>query len=105
MNIYNIWCQPKDGVKAEEFISKMHRFLGALQNTGKMKTYRITRMKLGFRSLELPEFHVMMEFESMQDMDDAMTIVINDETVDHEHVSFNTLVDGDFIHHALYRDV
>lgn len=105
MNIYNIWCQPKEGVTADEFVSRMRIFLDALTAKGKMKSYRISRMKLGFRSLELPEFHVMIDFETMQDMDDAMDIVIGDETVDESHVSFNSLVDGEFIHHALYRDV
>ena len=69
-----------------------------------MLTYRITRMKLGFRSMNLPEFRIDMEFENMQQLDDAMKITINDKDVDKVHVGFNTYVDVDTIQHFLYRD-
>ena len=69
-----------------------------------MITYRITRMKLGFRSMDLPEFRIDMEFESMQHLDDAMTITVADKGVDQVHVGFNQYVDTDTIQHFLYRD-
>ena len=69
-----------------------------------MLTYRITRCKLGFRSMNLPEFRIDMEFENMQQLDDAMTITINDKNVDKVHVGFNQFVDVDTIQHFLYRD-
>ena len=61
-------------------------------------------MKLGFRSMDLPEFRIDMEFNSMQDLDDAMTITIADKDVDKVHVGFNQYVDTDTIQHFLYRD-
>ena len=69
-----------------------------------MITYRITRMKLGFRSMDLPEFRIDMEFENMQQLDDAMTMTIADKNVDKVHVGFNQYVDVDTIQHFLYRD-
>jgi len=69
-----------------------------------MATYRITRMKLGFRSMDLPEFRIDMEFESMQQLDDAMTITIAEKEVDQVHVGFNQYVDVETIQHFLYRD-
>ena len=69
-----------------------------------MDTYRITRMKLGFRSMDLPEFRIDMEFKSMQQLDDAMTITIADKDVDKVHVGFNQYVDQETIQHFLYRD-
>ena len=70
-----------------------------------MKSYILTRAKLGFRSMDLPEFHVMMEFDNMQQLDDAMPSVIrNEEHIDEDHVSFNSLVDTETIQHFLYRD-
>ena len=39
----------------------------------RMNCYRLTRSKLGFRSMDMPEFHIMMEFDNMQQLDDAMT--------------------------------
>ena len=66
---------------------------------------RLTRAKLGFRSMNLPEFHVMMEFDNMQQLDNAMTSVIrNEEKIDESHVAFNQLVDQETIQHFLYRD-
>jgi hypothetical protein len=82
----------------------MKLFLDKLVDHGKMSTYRITRMKLGFRSMDLPEFRIDMEFNTMQALDDAMTITIADKRVDEVHVGFNRYVDVSTIQHFLYRD-
>ena len=104
MNIYTIYADHKDTVTAHEFVDKMSMFLDKLVEHGKMETYRITRMKLGFRSMDLPEFRIDMEFENMQALDDAMTITIADKEVDKVHVGFNQYVDVETIQHFLYRD-
>ena len=54
--------------------------------------------------MDLPEFRIDMEFKSMQQLDDAMTITIADKDVDEVHVGFNQYVDKDTIQHFLYRD-
>jgi len=61
-------------------------------------------MKLGFRSMDLPEFRIDMEFKNMQALDDAMTITIANKNVDQVHVGFNQYVDVNTIQHFLYRD-
>jgi ethanolamine utilization protein EutQ (cupin superfamily) len=104
VNIYTIYADHKDNITANEFVAKMKLFLEKLVKHGKMSTYRITRMKLGFRSMDLPEFRIDMEFDSMQDLDDAMTITISDKDVDKVHVGFNQYVDINTIQHFLYRD-
>jgi hypothetical protein len=105
MNYYHIWANHKDGVDARTFASKMKIFLDQLVDMKKMASYKLTRMKLGFRSIDLPEFHIVMEFETMQQLDDAMTAILeNQSNIDDVHVAFNQLVDGDTIQHALYRD-
>ena len=103
-NIYTIYADHKDNITAHEFVAKMSLFLDKLVEHKKMSTYRITRMKLGFRSMDLPEFRIDMEFENMQKLDDAMTITIADKDVDKVHVGFNQYVDVDTIQHFLYRD-
>ena len=46
-----------------------------------------------------------MEFDNMQQLDDAMTSILrNEKNIDESHVSFNKLVDKDTIQHFLYRD-
>jgi hypothetical protein len=54
--------------------------------------------------MDLPEFRIDMEFDSMQALDDAMTITISDKEVDKVHVGFNQYVNVDTIQHFLYRD-
>jgi len=104
VNIYTIYADHKDNITAHEFVAKMKLFLDKLVERKKMTTYRITRMKLGFRSMDLPEFRIDMEFENMQQLDDAMTITISDKNVDKVHVGFNQFVNVDTIQHFLYRD-
>ena len=103
-NIYTIYADHKENITANSFVFKMKLFLNKLVEQKKMLTYRITRMKLGFRSMDLPEFRIDMEFENMQQLDDAMTITVSDSEVDKVHVGFNQYVDVDTIQHFLYRD-
>mgnify|MGYP001452234961 CR=1 FL=1 len=63
-DIYTIYADHKDNIKAKDFVEKMSLFLDKLVKKEKMLTYRITRMKLGFRSMDLPEFRIDMEFKN-----------------------------------------
>ena len=104
-DIYHIWADHHKDVDAYDFANKMRKFLDGLVSMGKMENYRLTRAKLGFRSMDLPEFHIMMEFKNMQQLDDSMTSVLrNEKNIDESHVSFNRLVDKETIQHFLYRD-
>ena len=104
-NIYTIYADHKDNITAHEFVAKMSLFLDKLVEHKKMDTYRITRMKLGFRSMDMPEFRIDMEFKNMQALDDAMTRVVqNEDDIETEHVGFNQWVDVETIQHFLYRD-
>jgi hypothetical protein len=99
MNIYTIYADC-DG-DPHEFVTNMRKFLDSLPT---LQTYRITRCKLGFRSMDLPEFRIDMEFNTMQDLDDAMTHVVqNVDDIESKHVAFNSMVQ-DNIQHFLYRD-
>ncbi len=104
-DIYHIWCNPKEGVDATEFADKIRIFLGELVKAGKLESFRVMRMKLGFRSMDLPDFHIMMETRNMQQLDDAMSMVgRRTGELEGHHVSMNRLVDLATIQHALYRD-
>ena len=104
MNIYTIYADHKANITAHDFVAKMSLFLDKLVEHKKMTCYRITRMKLGFRSMDLPEFRIDMEFDNMQKLDDAMTITIADKEVDRVHIGLNQFVNVDTIQHFLYRD-
>ena len=103
-DIYHIFADHNADVTAIEFTTKMRKFLDQMVEMKRMNSYRLTRAKLGFRSMNLPEFHIMMEFDNMQQLDDAMTITVHDKSVDKVHVGFNQFVDVETIQHFLYRD-
>ena len=105
MDVYTIYADHSSETNAHEFCRLMRKFLDKMQDMGRIESHRITRMKLGFRSMDLPEFRIDMEFKNMQQLDDAMTSVVrNEEMIEGEHVGFNHLVDSDTIQHFLYRD-
>jgi len=105
MDVYTIYADHTEKTNAHEFARLMRKFLDKMQEMERIESYRITRMKLGFRSMDLPEFRIDMEFNNMQQLDDAMTSVIrNEEHIEGEHVGFNHLVDVNTIQHFLYRD-
>jgi|TARA_B100000902_G_C27214047_1_gene865998 hypothetical protein len=105
MDVYTIYADHSEDTDAHKFVTLMKKFLDKMVELGRMETYRITRMKLGFRSMDLPEFRIDMEFKSMQQLDDAMTSVIrNEQNIEGEHVGFNQLVNVETIQHFLYRD-
>lgn len=105
MDIYHIWADKDGDISDKDWIANMRSFLDHLVSEGKMETYRITRCKMGFRSIQdLPEWHIMMEFKNMAQMDEAFTRVVPQEgELEGKHRSFNQFV-GDNIQHALFRD-
>ena len=105
MDIYHVFADHTEETNAHDFTAKMRKFMDHMVAMGRMESYRLTRMKLGFRSMDMPEFHIMMEFKNMQQLDDAMTAILrNEESIEDDHTSFNQLVDVETIQHFLYRD-
>ena len=104
MDIYHIWADKEGHITDLEFVNNMKAFLEHLKSEGKMESYRITRCKMGFRSMDIPEWHIMMEFRNMAQMDAAFERVAPLEgELETKHRSFNQFVAGN-IQHALYRD-
>ena len=76
-DIYHIWEGKKKGITDLDFANNMRKFLLHLVNEGKMNSFSITGMKLGFRSIaDLPEWHMMMEFDNMAQLDKAFERVV-----------------------------
>jgi hypothetical protein len=105
MDIYTIWADKEDSITDLEFVNNMKGFLQHLVDEGKMESYRITRCKMGFRSIaDMPEFMILMEFTDMGQMDSAFKRVAPLEgELEQKHKSFNQFVKGN-IQHALFRD-
>ena len=104
-DIYHIWADKKKDISDLDFANNMRKFLQHLVDEGRMNSFRITRMKLGFRSIQdLPEWHMMMEFDNMAQLDEAFSRVVPRKgELEKEHISFNKFVENN-IQHALYRD-
>ena len=104
MDIYHIWADKEGDISDKDWVDNMKSFLDHLVTENKMQSYRITRCKMGFRSLDIPEWHIMMEFNNMAQLDSAFDRVAPLEgELEHKHKSFNQFVSGT-IQHALYRD-
>jgi hypothetical protein len=105
MDIYHIWANKAGEISDLEWVTNMKSFLQHLVDENKMVSYRITRCKMGFRSIaDMPEWHIMMEFKNMAQLDLAFERVAPLEgELEKKHQSFNQFVAGD-IQHALYRD-
>jgi len=105
MDIYHIWADKEGDISDIDWVNNMKKFLDHLVKEGKMVSYRVTRCKMGFRSIQdLPEWHIMMEFKDMHQMDLAFNRVAKREgLLEEKHHSFNTFVSGN-IQHALFRD-
>jgi hypothetical protein len=105
MNIYHIWCDKTPDISDLKWVENMRAFLDHLVQEDRMISYRITRCKMGFRGIaDLPEWHIMMEFTSMAQMDEAFERVVPQQgELEAKHTSFNQYIQGN-IQHALYRD-
>ena len=104
-DIYHIWADKRKDISDIDFANNMRKFLQHLVDEGKMNSFRVTRCKLGFRSIQdLPEWHMMMEFDNMAQLDKAFDRVVPRKgELEKEHISFNKFVENN-IQHALYRD-
>jgi len=104
MDIYHIWADKSGDITDTVWVNNMKGFLDHLVSENKMISYRITRCKMGFRSMDIPEWHIMMEFTDMAQMEKAFQRVapLSGE-LEQKHQSFNQFVSGN-IQHALYRD-
>ena len=65
MNIYHVWCDLKPGVSDKDFSVKLSGFLNGLQAEARIHSWRLMRCKLGLSPDGMPEFHIMIETETL----------------------------------------
>jgi hypothetical protein len=104
-DIYTIWADKEGDITDLDWVNGMKSFFDHLKSEGKMMDYRITRCKMGFRSIaDMPEWMILMEFRDMAQMDEAFKRVAPlAGELEVKHKSFNQFVSGT-IQHALFRD-
>src|SRR5258708_19539301 len=71
MEIYKAWCDLKPGVSDLEFSDRLAAYMDSLKNDGLMQGWRLMRRKLGLSAAPVGEFHLMMEFTGMAQLDQA----------------------------------
>jgi hypothetical protein len=105
MDIYHIWADKSSDISDIDWVNNMKGFLQHLVDEDKAVSYRVTRCKMGFRSIQdLPEWHIMIEFNDMTQLENAFKRVAPLEgELEEKHKSFNQFVSGN-IQHAYYRD-
>ena len=63
-DLYTIWANKEGDISDIDFVNNMRGFLQHLVDEGKMLSFRITRCKMGFRSVaDMPEWFIIMEFK------------------------------------------
>ena len=103
MDIYHVWADKKGDISDLEWVTNMRGFLDHLVSENKMVSYRITRCKMGFRSMNIPEWHIMMEFTDMAQLETAFKRVAPLEgELENKHRSFNQFAEN--LQHAYFRD-
>jgi hypothetical protein len=103
MDIYNAWFDLKPGVSDMEFSDRLTAYMDHLKNDGLMQGWRLMRRKLGLSAAPVGEFHLMMEFTGMAQLDQAFNRVSSRrEPVETVHFGVNSLVQN--VQFALYRD-
>ena len=103
MDLYHVWCNLKDGASDTEFAERSHDYLGHLKADGLIAGYRITRRKLGLGPPRLPEFHIVIEVEGLDQLDRAFgRVAARTDPVEGLHHAVNSLATDAIF--ALYRD-
>ena len=103
MDIYHIWCDLLPGMSDLEFADAVGAYLGQLRDGGRLRSFRLTRRKLGLGPKTIGEFHVMIEVDDLAMLDRAFAQVASRaEPVEQAHHAVNHMVKNAVF--ALYRD-
>ncbi|MGU9958250.1 MAG: DUF6614 family protein [Arenicellales bacterium WSBS_2016_MAG_OTU3] len=103
MNIYNIWCSLKPGVQDKDFVEAVDTYMARLKQQGLLETHRLMRRKLGLGPAAMLEFHLMLEFKTLAQLDQAFNQVSSrSDPIESFHHAVNGKVKE--VVFALYRD-
>lgn len=103
MDIYHIWCDLAPGMSDLEFARAVERYLDLLRQAGSLRSYRLTRRKLGLGPRSLGEFHVTIEVDDLAMLDRAFAqAATRADPVEGAHHAVNHMVKNAMF--ALYRD-
>jgi len=103
VNVYQIWCNLKPGVRDHEFVNALTQYLGSLRDAGQLESFRVLRAKLGLKPAELREFCISLEFRDLAQLDAAFgQVAARTEPIESLHQAVNSRAQD--LMFALYRD-
>jgi hypothetical protein len=103
MNVYQIWCNLKPGVRDLEFVENLTRYLDSLRADGRLESFRVLRAKLGLVPSALREFQIQLEFRDLAQLDTAFNqVATRSDPIESLHFAVNSKVQD--VMFALYRD-
>jgi hypothetical protein len=103
MNLYHGFADLKAGVSDLAFAEAFGVYMEHLKSKGHIEGWRLTRSKLGLGIKELGEFHFMIEFKDLAQLDRAFDLVSTraGET-EAVHHGVNSMIER--VRFGLYRD-
>ena len=101
MDVYELSVDLRTGVRDTDFVAALDTYLGALQQDGRIESWRLLRRKLGFGSGA--EFKVLIETRDLAQLDAAFQLVSSRaDPIERDHHGVNSLVTN--FQAALFRD-
>ena len=101
MDVYEIACDLRPGVRDLEFVAALRTYLDALVDDGRIASWRLLRRKLGLG--HGAEFKLLIETRDLAQLDAAFALVSGrGPDVEGAHHGVNSLVTN--FQASLYRD-
>ncbi len=103
MNIYQAFFTLKPGVHDMDFVAGLNDYMGYLKGRGDIENWRLLRRKLGLGPKEMGDWHLIMEFDGLAQLDQAFGhVATRTGDVEAKHHGVNHMIDT--VTFALYRD-
>jgi hypothetical protein len=101
VDVYEISVDLRSGVRDLDLVAALESYLGALQDEGRIESWRLLRRKLGFGSGA--EFKLQIETRDLAQLDTAFQAVsARQDPIEQVHHGVNSLVTN--FQAALFRD-
>ena len=101
VDVYELSVDLRSGIRDTDFVAALDIYLGALQQDGRIESWRLLRRKLGFGVGT--EFKVLIETRDLAQLEAAFQLVsTREDPIETAHHGVNSLVTN--FQAALFRD-
>ncbi|MEL7542858.1 MAG: DUF6614 family protein [Pseudomonadota bacterium] len=103
MNIYNAHFSLKGGIHDLDFVRALEAYMAFLKAERRIESWRLMRRKLGLGPAALGDWHLMIEFIDLAQLDTAfLHVATRTGAVEAKHHCVNHMVNQ--VTFSLYRD-